>query len=574
MNKNLANKIDIESLINTNENFAELFEHSVKDEKKEGTIVKGTVLLVTADHVVIDIGLKTEGRVPLKEFEQDGKLPEILPGQEVEVYLERTENKYGRTILSREKALLERTWNMLEQSFGSKANVNGAINSRVKGGFTVDLGGVIAFLPGSQVDVRPVKDITPLLGVNQPFQILKMDKNQGNIVVSRRAILEESRAEARHELLAQVYEGMIMDGVVKNITDYGAFIDLGSVDGLLHVTDISWNKITHPSEMLTLGQNVKVKVIKFNPETKRISLGIKQLEENPWDGMNDKYPLGGKHKGVVTSITDYGVFVELAPGIEGLVHVSEFSWLKNNLHPKKLFTTGQEVEVMVLEFDIEKHRIGLGIKQCEDNPWASFAVKYPIGSMVEGEIKNIVEFGLFIGLEGGIDGLIHISDLSWDEDQQAEIIKNYNKDEVVKAVVLGIDSEKERISLGVKQMNGDPFEAVMRTRKKGDVVTCTVTAIKDDGIEVSIENSVISFIKRADIAKDKVDQRPERFAIGDRIDAKITSVEKDERKINASIKALEVEEQKRAIAEFGSADSGASLGEILGAALSKSSEEK
>ena len=552
----------------TGESFAELFAESVKDEKKEGTVVKGEVVAIENDMVIVDVGMKTEGAIPLREFGTPGVPAIIKIGDEVEVFLERLENRNGRTVLSREKALREESWNVLERALEEIKNVDGIICGKVKGGFTVDINGVIAFLPGSQVDIRPVKDITPLMGVSQPFQILKMDRRQGNIVVSRRAILEESRVEARNELLSSISEGQILDGIVKNLTDYGAFIDLGSVDGLLHVTDISWNRITHPSEKLNLGQTVKVQVIKYNPETKRISLGMKQLESNPWDGIDTRYAKDQVFKGRVTNITDYGAFVELEPGIEGLVHVSEISWTKTNVHPRKLLSTSQEVSFVVLDIDTAKHRISLGMKQCEDNPWARFSAANPVGTILEGEVKNIVDFGMFVGIGEEIDGLVHVSDVSWSDDSP-EVLKAYKKDDKIKVIVLSVDPDKSRISLGIKQLSANPFEASASDLKKGDAITCTVNAVREDGIEVSSENGIVGFIKKADLSSDRLDQRVDRFAVGDRVDAKITSIDKASCKISLSIRALEVEEQKKAIAEYGSADSGASLGDILGAALGK-----
>lgn len=553
----------------TGEDFASLFETSLNSEKKEGSVIKGLVIGLEKDVVIIDIGMKTEGAVPVKEF----GATVVNVGDEVEVFLDRIENRQGRAVLSREKALREESWDKLEKLHTAQQTVNGTIFGKVKGGFTVDISGVVAFLPGSQVDIRPIKDIGPLMGVSQPFQILKMDRKQGNIVVSRRAILEESRAEARDELLAQIQEGQILDGVVKNITDYGAFVDLGSVDGLLHVTDISWTRINHPSEVLALGQTVKVQVIKYNTETKRISLGMKQLERNPWEGIEQRYPEGSRFKGRVTNITDYGAFVEIEPGIEGLVHVSEISWIKNNQNPRKMLSISEEVECVVLSIDPSKHRISLGMKQCEDNPWQAFADKHPEGSVVEGEIKNVVDFGLFIGFDSGIDGLVHVSDLAWSGTPE-EVLKDYQKDQKIQVKVLSIDVEKERISLGVKQLGENPFEKSLADVKKGDTVTCTVKDVQEEGIEVTVDEGLTAFIKRADLARDRVDQRPDRFAVGDRIDAKVLTVDKANHKVSLSIKALEIEEQKKAIAEYGSADSGASLGDILGAALGQAEAAK
>src|ERR1700720_3356460 len=549
------------------ESFAALLDESLGTSSSlEGTVVKGHVIAVENDMVLIDVGLKSEGRVPLKEFSVPGKPVEIKPGDIVEVYLERMEDKNGEAQLSREKARREEAWTLLEKNFQGNERVTGTIFGRVKGGFTVDLNGAVAFLPGSQVDIRPVRDIGPLLGSPQPFQILKMDRSRGNIVVSRRAVLEESRAEQRSELVASLKEGQILNGVVKNITDYGAFVDLGGVDGLLHVTDIAWRRINHPSEALNIGQNVQVQVIRFNPETQRISLGMKQLEADPWEGVEFKYPANAKFTGRVTNITDYGAFVELEPGVEGLVHVSEMSWTKKNVHPGKIVSTSQEVDVMVLDVDSAKRRISLGLKQVQRNPWEQFLDEHPIGSEVEGEIRNITEFGLFIGLSPDIDGMVHMSDLSWGEAGEAAMA-GYEKGQMVKAKVLDVDVEKERISLGIKQLRDDPAAAVLGTVHKGDVVTCVVSAIQANGIEVKVNDVLTGFIRRAELARDKGDQRPDRFAVGEKVDAKIVSVDRAARKLTLTIKGKEVEEEKQAMAEFGSSDSGASLGHILGAAI-------
>jgi len=556
------------------ESFAALLEESLgSGSSLEGTVIKGTVVSIENDICLIDVGLKSEGRVPLKEFSVAGSAPEIRVGDTVEVFLERMEDKNGEASLSREKARREEAWNHLETAFQGTERVTGVIFGRVKGGFTVDLSGAVAFLPGSQVDIRPVRDIGPLLGSPQPFQILKMDRRRGNIVVSRRAVLEESRAEARSELVASLKEGQVLAGVVKNITDYGAFVDLGGVDGLLHVTDIAWRRINHPSEALTIGQNVTVQVIRFNSETQRISLGMKQLEADPWEGVDLKYPNGAKFVGRVTNITDYGAFVELEPGIEGLVHVSEMSWTKKNVHPGKIVSTSQEVEVMVLDVDAVKRRISLGLKQCMENPWGQFADGNPVGAELQGEIKNITEFGLFIGLAGEIDGMVHLSDIDWEKSGE-DAIQGYKKGDMVKVKVLDVDVEKERISLGIKQLTNDPFEGALTSVRKGDVVTCTVTQITDGGIEVMVSDGVIGFIRKAELARDRGDQRPDRFAVGEKVDARVTAVDRATRKITLSIKAREVEEEKQAMAEFGSSDSGASLGDILGAAIRKARQNE
>ncbi|MCR9071403.1 MAG: 30S ribosomal protein S1 [Alphaproteobacteria bacterium] len=537
----------------------------------EGSVVKGIVVEVENDHALIDVGLKSEGRVALKEFAAPGQKAELKPGDEVEVYVERLEDRNGEAMLSRDKARREEAWAALERAFNDNERVTGVIFSRVKGGFTVDLSGAVAFLPGSQVDIRPVRDIGPLMGTPQPFQILKMDRRRGNIVVSRRAVLEESRAEARSELVASLKEGMILQGVVKNITDYGAFVDLGGVDGLLHVTDIAWRRINHPTEALQIGQTVKVQVIRFNPETQRISLGMKQLEADPWEGVEVRYPVGTKFTGRVTNITDYGAFVELQPGIEGLVHVSEMSWTKKNVHPGKIVSTSQEVEVMILDVDPNKRRISLGLKQCLGNPWEDFVEKYPAGTELEGEVKNITEFGLFIGLPGEIDGMVHLSDIDWDTPGE-EAIQTFKKGDMVKAKVLDVDVEKERISLGIKQLTTDPFEAGSAGVRKGAVVTCTVTQVTEGGIEVGVGEGLTGFIRKSDLSRDRSEQRPERFAVGEKVDAKVTNVDNKTRKLTLSIKAREVEEEKKAMQEYGSSDAGASLGDILGAALKQREE--
>jgi small subunit ribosomal protein S1 len=555
------------------ESFASLLEETLgAAQGLEGSVLSGTVISVEGEFALVDVGLKSEGRVAIKEFALPGQKAELKAGDVVEVYLERMEDKNGEAVLSRDKARREEAWTQLEKQFKDNQRVNGVIFGRVKGGFTVDLNGAVAFLPGSQVDIRPVRDVGPLMGTPQPFQILKMDRARGNIVVSRRAVLEESRAEARNELVANLKEGQVLQGVVKNITDYGAFVDLGGVDGLLHVTDIAWRRINHPSEALHIGQTVNVQVVRFNPETQRISLGMKQLEADPWEGVQAKYPVGSRFKGRVTNITDYGAFVELEPGIEGLVHVSEMSWTKKNVHPGKIVSTSQEVEVMVLDVDPVKRRISLGLKQCMENPWSGFLEKHPVGSELEGEVKNITEFGLFVGLTPEIDGMVHLSDLDWERPGE-EAVQDFKKGDVVKVKLLDVDVEKERISLGIKQLKKDNFAEASTSIKKGTVVTCTVTAINDGGIEVSVGDGLTGFIRKADLSRERSEQRPDRFAVGEKVDAKITQIDAKTRKVSLSIKAREVEEDKQAMAEFGSSDSGASLGDILGAALNKAAKK-
>jgi len=643
------------------EDFTALLNESFKaDALMEGSVIKGTVVAIEKDLAVIDVGLKTEGRVPVKEFAVAGRDAGLKPGDVVEVYLERIENALGEAVLSREKARREESWVRLEEQFNKNEKVQGVIFNQVKGGFTVDLDGAVAFLPRSQVDIRPVRDVGPLMHTPQPFQILKMDKRRGNIVVSRRTVLEETRAEQRSELVQSLEEGQIIDGVVKNITDYGAFVDLGGIDGLLHVTDIAWRRINHPSEVLSIGQTVRVQIIRVNHETHRISLGMKQLEADPWEGIEAKYPVGVKFKGRVTNITDYGAFVELEPGIEGLihvsemswtkknvhpgkivstsqevevqilevdpvkrrislglkqtmrnpwegvaakypanarfkgrvtnitdygafvelepgieglVHVSEMSWTKKNVHPGKIVSTSQEVEVMVLDVDSAKRRISLGLKQCMDNPWDVFKTKFQAGTELEGEVKNITEFGLFVGLPGDIDGMVHLSDIDWEKSGE-EAIKAYKKGDKVKVKVLDVDVEKERISLGIKQLSSDPFESAVSGFKKGDVVTGTVSAVQDNGIELTLAEGVTGFIRKSDLSRDRAEQRPERYAVGEKVDAKITQLDRTSRKIQLSVKAREIEEDKEAMQQFGSSDSGASLGDILGAALKRKAEKE
>ncbi|WP_419907604.1 30S ribosomal protein S1 [Hoeflea sp.] len=555
------------------EDFASLLEESfATQDLAEGYVAKGIITAIEKDVAIVDVGLKVEGRVPLKEFGAKSKDGSMKPGDEVEVYVERIENALGEAVLSREKARREESWVRLEAKFEANERVEGIIFNQVKGGFTVDLDGAVAFLPRSQVDIRPIRDVTPLMHNPQPFEILKMDKRRGNIVVSRRTVLEESRAEQRSEIVQNLEEGQVVEGVVKNITDYGAFVDLGGIDGLLHVTDMAWRRVNHPTEILSIGQTVKVQIIRINQETHRISLGMKQLEADPWDGIGVKYPEGKKIKGTVTNITDYGAFVELEPGIEGLIHISEMSWTKKNVHPGKILSTSQEVEVVVLEVDPSKRRISLGLKQTLDNPWEVFAQSHAVGTEVEGEVKNKTEFGLFIGLEGDVDGMVHLSDLDWNRPGE-QVIEEFNKGDMVKAVVLDVDVEKERISLGIKQLGKDAVgeAAASGELRKNAVVSAEVTGITDVGIEVKLVDhpDVSSFIRRSDLSRDRDEQRPERFSVGQTIDARVTNFAKKDRKITLSIKALEIAEEKEAVAQFGSSDSGASLGDILGAALKK-----
>jgi len=551
------------------ESFSDLFEKSFEQiNNLEGSVVEGKVISVEKEAIIVDIGLKSEGRILKREFGNEEKTESIRIGDLVEVYIERLEDSNGNTILSREKARREEAWVELEKLHKEEKIVTGVILGRVKGGFTVDIDGATAFLPGSQVDIKPIKDIHSIMNVPQKFQILKMDKKRGNIVISRRAVLEENRAEARSEIVSNIQEGQTLDGIVKNITDYGAFVDLGGVDGLLHVTDISWKRINHPSEALKLGDNVKVKVIKFNDETKRISLGIKQLNEDPWHNIHERFPIGSKMSGVVTNITDYGSFVELEDGIEGLVHVSEMSWTKKNVHPNHLLSSSEKVEVMVLEIEEDKRRISLGIKQCMENPWDSFNKEFKVNQEIEGEIKNITDFGIFVGLKGDIDGLVHLSDISWDGNGD-ELIKDFKQGTMLKTKILDINVENEKVSLGIKQLTEDKFTSELENIKLGDTVTCLINKITDNNIEVSIGDNIKGGIKKSDLSRDRKDQRTDRFGIGDKVDATVIKIDKKQRSVNVSIKAREIEEEKQAMAEFGSSDSGASLGDILGAALEK-----
>jgi small subunit ribosomal protein S1 len=552
----------------TRDDFAALLDQSLgQNQSFEGRVVKGRVTAIENDLVVIDVGLKSEGRVPLKEFTPPGQEPQVAVGDEVEVYVDRVENAMGEAMLSRDRARREAAWDKLEQQFEAGERVDGTIFGRVKGGFTVDLGGVVAFLPGSQVDIRPVRDVGPLMGMAQPFQLLKMDRKRGNIVVSRRAILEESRAEARTGLIQSLSEGQILDGVVKNITDYGAFVDLGGIDGLLHVTDMSYKRVQHPNEVIAIGDMVKVQIIRINRDTQRISLGMKQLETDPWEGAEAKYPVGAKLSGRVTNITEYGAFIELEPGIEGLVHVSEMSWTKKNVHPGKIVSTSQEVDVMVLEVDGDKRRISLGIKQASRNPWEKFAEEHPVGTLVEGEVKNATEFGLFLGLDGDVDGMVHMSDIAWGLTGEAAL-SQHRKGDRVTARVLEVDVERERISLGIKQA----AEAAGSEVRKSEVVTVTVRAVTDGGLEVQMgDDGPAAFIKRSDLSRDRDEQRPERFQVGQKLDAMVVGFERGKRPM-LSVKAMQIAEEKQQVAQYGSSDSGASLGDILGAALNKARE--
>ncbi len=569
------------SMTPTRDDFAALLDKSLGESQSfEGKVVKGRVTAIENDLVVIDVGLKSEGRISIREFTPPGQAPQVSVGDEVDVYVDRVENAFGEAMLSRDRARREAAWDKLETQFNAGERVDGTIFGRVKGGFTVDLGGAVAFLPGSQVDIRPVRDVTPLMGISQPFQLLKMDRKRGNIVVSRRSILEETRAEARTGLIQSLAEGQVIDGVVKNITDYGAFVDLGGIDGLLHVTDMSYKRVGHPNEVINIGDTVKVQIIRINRDTQRISLGMKQLESDPWEGAEAKYPVGAKLSGRVTNITEYGAFIELEPGIEGLVHVSEMSWVKKNVHPGKIVSTSQEVDVLVLEVDGEKRRISLGLKQAQRNPWEVFAEEHPVGSIVEGEVKNSTEFGLFIGLPGEVDGMVHMSDIAWGASGESALALHH-KGEMVKAQVLEVDVERERISLGIKQVSGEGASTEVGARSaasadglsKNQIVTCIVREARDGGIEVQIgEDGPTAFVKRSDLSRDRDEQRPERFQVGQKVDALVIGFERGKKPM-LSIKAMQIAEEKQQVAQYGSSDSGASLGDILGAALNKAKQD-
>jgi small subunit ribosomal protein S1 len=573
--KSMGNKQNKQYEIPDAGNFAELFDkfnHS--DEKKEKSVVRGRVVAIDKEAVTVDVGMKDDGRIPVKEFIKGGKVQDVNVGDEIDVYIQSYENRYGRLVLSREKAVKEIGWRSLREAMNSKTPVDGIIVGRVKGGLMVDLEGVIAFLPGSQVDVKPIKDISPLIGVEQPFMVLKIDDEQGNIIVSRKAILEESRKEEKKELLSQIKAGQVLEGTVKNITDYGAFIDLGNnIDGLLHMTDISWSKIAHPSELLSISQVLNVKIIKYDEETGRISLGMKQLEDNPWERLLEKYPVGKRMKGKITSIADYGVFVELEPGIEGLVYISELSWTKPNIHPSKLFKEGQEVEFVILEIDVNKHRISLGIKQCTDSIWKTVEEKYPVSTLVEGKVTAVLKMGLVITFGDGIEGVVHATDISWNESPK-KALQEYKVGDDIKAVVLAIDPEKARINLGIKHLESDPFEETFKNIKRGSTVTCTVKSVSSSGLTVEVGKGIEAFIAKADISNDRIEQRPDRFSIGDRVDAQVIKLDKINRSIDISIRALEIAEQKQKISEYGSASSGASLGDILGKAINITEDTK
>ena len=557
------------------ENFSELLEQSLSEFKyKEGQIIKGTVLSIINDTVVVDVGLKAEGRIPIKEFHSPGEEHSVKVGDKYDVYLEKLENKEGEALLSRERARKEESWSNLEKQQNQKEQVTGVITGRVKGGFAVDINGAVAFLPGSQVDLKPIKDISPLLNKPQPMIILKMDKLRGNIVVSRRVLLEESRKADRSKLLSDINEGDKLKGIVKNITDYGVFVDLGGMDGLIHVTDISWERVNHPSEMFKIGEDIEVIVIKYDKENNRISLGLKQLTEDPWKNVENIYKVGSKIKSKISSIADYGAFIALEKGVEGLIHTSEMSWVNKNINPNSILKIGDEVEVIILEIDNSKRRISLGLKQCTENPWKTFASSTKVGDIAEGDIKNITDFGIFVGLTEQLDGLIHASDISW-EDNSSKAIEKYKIGEKVKFKILDIDVEKERVSLGIKQLKKSSIKEDKFVNK---TITCVIEKIDEDKMIVSFEKDYKGFVKKSNLAKVKTEQNTSRFAVGEKIDAKVLKKIAKDDTYELSIKDLEIQEEKEALKEYGSSSSGASIGDIIGAALEedkkKSKDEK
>lgn len=546
------------------ENFSELLEKSLSDFKyKEGQVIKGTVLSITNDTVVVDVGLKSEGRIPIKEFHSPGEEHTVKIGEKYDVYLEKLENKEGEALLSRERARKEESWSNLEKMQDSKQQVTGVITGRVKGGYAVDIEGALAFLPGSQVDLKPIKDISPLLNKPQPMVILKMDKLRGNIVVSRRALLEESRKADRSKLLSDISEGDKLKGVIKNITDYGVFVDLGGLDGLIHVTDLSWERVNHPSEKFDVGQEIEVIVTKYDKDSNRISLGLKQLTEDPWKNVEESYKVGGKIKSKISSLADYGAFVEIEKGVEGLIHSSEMSWVNKNINPSSFLNVGDEVEVMILEIDNSKRRISLGLKQCSKNPWKIFAETNKKGDLLEGKIKNITDFGLFVELTEDLDGLIHLSDISWN-DSGEEAIKKFKLNDLVKFKILEIDLEKERVSLGIKQLTKDSSKT---DKSFGKIVTGVITEIDNDKIQVLFDEDKKGLIKKSNLAKVKSEQNTDRFAVKEKIDAKVVKKANKDGFYELSVKDLEIQEEKEALKEYGSSSSGASIGEIIGAAL-------
>ncbi len=548
------------------ESFAELFEQSIKEtEMRPGAIVSGTVVAIDSETVTVNAGLKSEGVISVSQFLNEKGEVEVEVGDVVDVALDAIEDGYGTTQLSREKAKRFATWIELEKACEASETVIGVITGKVKGGFTVEIKDVRAFLPGSLVDVRPVRDTTHLEGKDLEFKVIKLDQKRNNVVVSRRSVIEAEHSADRDELLEKLEEGATAKGVVKNLTDYGAFVDLGGVDGLLHITDMAWKRVKHPSEVVQVGDEIDVKVLKFDKERSRVSLGIKQLGEDPWADLNRRYPEGARLFGRVTNLTDYGCFVEIEEGVEGLVHVSEMDWTNKNIHPSKVVDLGDEVEVMVLDIDEERRRISLGLKQCIANPWNDFASKFNKNDKVMGNIKSITDFGIFIGLDGGIDGLVHLSDISWSLTGE-EAVKEFNKGDEVEAVVLSVDSERERISLGIKQAESDPFGQYVADHAKGTIVTGTVTEVDAKGVKVSLAENVDGYLRVSEISEERVEDASKHFKVGDTIEAKYTAVDKKNRGISLSIKAKYKQEEADAVAEFskdGESNAPATLGDLL-----------
>lgn len=558
---------------NTNESFAQLFEESLsKQEMRQGEVITAEVVRVDYNYVVVNAGLKSEAYVPVEEFKDDRGEVTVQPGDFVSVAIESVENGFGDTILSRDKAKRLAAWMSLEQALESGELVTGTITGKVKGGLTVMTNGIRAFLPGSLVDTRPVKDTTPFEGKTMEFKVIKLDRKRNNVVVSRRAVVEASMGEERAKLMENLKEGAIVKGVVKNITDYGAFVDLGGIDGLLHITDLAWRRVRHPSEVVTVGQEIETKVLKFDQEKDRVSLGLKQLGEDPWIGIARRYPKDSRMFGKVTNITDYGAFIEVETGIEGLVHVSEMDWTNKNIDPKKVVALGDEVEVMVLEIDEERRRISLGMKQCRPNPWEEFNQTHKKGDHVKGQIKSITDFGVFIGLPGGIDGLVHLSDLSWNEPGE-EAVRKHKKGDEVEAVVLAIDTERERVSLGIKQLSGDPFSLYASTHEKGAIVTGTVKAVDAKGATVDLGEETEGYLRASEISAERVEDATTQLKEGDKVEAVIISVDRKNRSIHLSIKAKDAAEAREALDRVNSSD--ASTGTTnLGALLKAKLEEK
>jgi len=555
------------------ESFAELFEESEKLSKlKPGAIVVGVVVDVRNDVVVINAGLKSEGIVPIEQFRNDAGEIDVGIGDEVKVALDSLENGFGETVLSREKAKRAMVWDELEEAMEAGEIITGRISGKVKGGFTVDVKDVRAFLPGSLVDVRPVRDPVYLEGKELEFKIIKLDRKRNNVVVSRRAVVESEHSEERDQLLERLQEGAIVDGVVKNLTDYGAFVDLGGIDGLLHITDMAWKRVRHPSEVVEVGQELKVRVLKFDRERNRVSLGLKQLGEDPWDNIARRYPSGARLFGKVSNVTDYGCFVEIEPGVEGLVHVSEMDWTNKNVNPSKVVQVGDETEVVVLDVDEERRRISLGIKQTRSNPWEAFAAIYKKGDKVSGQIKSITDFGIFVGLEGGIDGLVHLSDISWNATGE-ELVRQFKKGDTVDAVVLAVDPERERISLGVKQLEQDPFGQYMAAHPKGSVVTGTVKEVDPRGATIELADGIEGYVRANDIAKERVEDATQHLKAGDSVEAKYIGLDRKGRTLQLSIRARDDAELAETLAEYQSASGGTTkLGALLREQLGGKSE--